>query len=132
MGLRALEIYQGGDWFTYRWSVAQAFDTLDRVNDMCLSHPWEHEHAPDADGIISGISDLCDDLAAELASVEADLQPFLQNSTALRWQAFEMRLYLGEIRQLMSKAAQLEQSCLFDQLLLLTGHIKESLKQLDQ
>ncbi len=39
MGLKALEVYQGNDWLTYRWPVAQVFDTLDRVRDLCLQLP---------------------------------------------------------------------------------------------
>jgi hypothetical protein len=37
MGEKALEVYQGNDWLTYRWPVAQMFDTLDRMRDLCHS-----------------------------------------------------------------------------------------------
>ena len=39
MGEKALEVYQGSDWLTYRWTVAQAFDTLDRMRDLCRHSP---------------------------------------------------------------------------------------------
>lgn len=37
MGEKALEVYQGNDWLTYRWPVAQMFDSLDRIRDLCHS-----------------------------------------------------------------------------------------------
>ena len=39
MSAKPVEIYQGSDWLTYRWSVAQAFDSLDRIRDLCLQMP---------------------------------------------------------------------------------------------
>ena len=39
MSSKPSEIYQGSDWLTYRWTVAQAFDTLDRIRDLCLQMP---------------------------------------------------------------------------------------------
>lgn len=133
MGVKALDIYQGDDWFTHRWSVAQAFDTLDRLQDLCSRQPWGQESAvPDAESMLCGIGDLCDDLAAELAAVEADLQPFLRHNLPQRWQAFELRLYMGELRRLLTGDAPMEKGHFLDQVSLYVCHIKESLKQLDQ
>ncbi len=134
MGVKALEIYQGSDWFTYRWPVAQAYDTLDRVHDLCLCRSWDRtsSQASEVTEVLSGIGDLCDDLAAELAAVEADLLPFIQNDMTQRWVAFEMRLYLNEIRQKVAQPPLTEPAYFFDQLVLVTARIKDALKHLDQ
>ena len=135
MGVKALELYQGSDWMTYRWPVAQAYDTLDRLRDLCLQRsvvPSQHG-APEE--LLEVVADLADDLAAELASAHADLLPFLQNNVAHRWAAFEMQLYLGEIRELAmppSGAPIFIAAEFYDNLLLLLGRIKDILKRIDQ
>lgn len=113
----APELYQGSDWLTYRWPVAQMFDTLDRIRDLChsaarpgvtpklMSAPnplfdkvfdQTEEEAPD---LFLCIAELCDDLMADLDAVLADLFSFLQNNAAHGWMGFEMRLHLREMRE---------------------------------
>ena len=132
MGVKALDIYQGEDWLTNRWSVAQAFDTLDRLRDLCSGQTWGYAAGlPEAESVLCGIGDLCDDLAAELAAVEADLQPFLRHNPPQRWQAFELRLYMGELRGLLEVAALEDGQRLIERVIHYCRHIKDSLKQLD-
>ena len=133
MALKALEIYQGSDWFTYRLPVAQAYDTLERMQDICLSRAWEPgEPTQDIDEILNDVMDLCDDLTAELASVEADIFPVSQSQTPQRWMAFEMNYYLALIRQKAAPSSYLEPAHLFDDILMQIKRIKKILKQLDQ
>ncbi|MDD3288950.1 MAG: hypothetical protein PHX43_08130, partial [Alphaproteobacteria bacterium] len=92
MKIKPQAMYQGNDWFTHRWLVAQAFDTLDRMRDIC-SLPSEAEIANLTQArldLLTVIADLCDDLAGEIAIAEADLLPVFQNRIAQRWTAFEM------------------------------------------
>src|ERR1700722_3504213 len=111
MPAKPVEIYQGSDWLTYRWSAAQAYDTLDRIRDLCLQMPVATESSAPAPGqpryevpdeeitdMFGYIVELCDDLAGEIDIVHADLFSLLQANLAHRWLAFEMRLLLKDLR----------------------------------
>ncbi|MGE3624255.1 MAG: hypothetical protein AB7H77_10360 [Bdellovibrionales bacterium] len=112
MSAKPVEIYQGSDWLTYRWPVAQAFDTLDRIRELCLQLPaaiaaastpgplQPHHEIPDEDiaEIFGYIVELCDDLAGEIDIIHADLFSYLQGSPLQLWAAFEMRLHLRDLR----------------------------------
>src|ERR1700691_5921381 len=102
---KPVEIYQGSDWLTYRWTVAQAFDTLDRIRDLCLqmpvaaggSGPGEPRfEMPDEEiaDMVGYVVELCDDLAGELDCAQADLAPVIHGGFPHAWTAFEMRLHL--------------------------------------
>ena len=105
---KPVEIYQGSDWPTYRWSVAQAFDTLDRIRDPCLQMPVMMGSVPvGADqprymkfpmrkiaDMFGYIIELCDDLMVELDTIQADLSGAMKGNPAHAWLAFEMRLHL--------------------------------------
>lgn len=147
MGAKASQLYQGADWLTYRWSVAQAFDTLDRLHDLCICRARDqftdlsqlrvdqsHDtdiHLEDSD-VLAGMSDLCDDLMSELAFAEADMQPIIRSNFNLHWATFEMGVYLCEIRKITSLHNHEKPQNSFDELLALIMRIKENLKRLDQ
>lgn len=153
MGAKAVDIFQGSDWLTYRWAAAQAFDTLDRIRDLCLQMPaasgarpgtsnpgrprYEMPEEEIAD-VFSYIAELCDDLAGELDAVHADLFPFLQNNMLHRWLAFEMRLYLKDLQQcaLGEAKGEVKNEALLsrptDAIIILAARIKDLLKQIDQ
>ncbi|HEU0118753.1 MAG TPA: hypothetical protein VFR09_08990, partial [Alphaproteobacteria bacterium] len=65
MGKEQPEVYQGNDWLTYRWSVAQAFDTLDRVRDVCRHTP-EIGLMPQMPGLMPPRYDMPEDDTAEI------------------------------------------------------------------
>ena len=142
---KSVEIYQGSDWLTYRWSVAQAFDTLDRVRDLCLQMPVSasgagvpsHPHfEPDEEiaDMFGYIVELCDDLAGEIDTVHADLATLLLGSMPHSWLAFEMRLHLKDMRTAAYKeaAAATPLQVPPDPILTLASRIKLLLKQIDQ
>jgi hypothetical protein len=147
MAVKEPEIYQGSDWSTYRWHAAQAFDTLDRIRDLCLQmpvvgappatmaarSPYEMPEEEIAD-VFGYIAELCDDLSGELDAVQADLFPFLRNNVAHRWLAFEMRLNLGQLRTRALKEAEagMPSAAPMDAFIALVVRIKELLKQIDQ
>src|SRR5579863_5257090 len=141
---KPVEIYQGSDWLTYRWSVAQAFDTLDRIRDLCLQMPvaagGSAPHAtqprfevPDEDvaDMFGYVVELCDDLAGELDTAHADLTPVLQGNLPHSWTAFEMRLHLKDMRASAFKeaAATTPLQAPPDPILALASRIKVLLKQ---
>jgi len=134
VGVKALDIYQGSDWFTNRWVVAQAFDTLEQLQDLCLSRPWDQQvpASLDVSEILSEIADFCDDLIAELAAVEADLLPVLPSFVSQRWLSFEMNQYVTQIQKKASQSLVSDPAQLFDEIIILIARIKDALKQLDQ
>jgi hypothetical protein len=148
MGEKALEVYQGNDWLTYRWPVAQMFDTLDRVRDLCHSttHVGALSHLPATPmprfdmaederlDLFVCIIELCDDLSGELDAVQADLFPHLQKDVAHRWMGFEMRLHLNEMRQvaLTEHRAPDPTDNATDTILALASRIRDLLRSIDQ
>jgi len=88
-------IYQGRDWFSYRWTVAQAFDALDHIHDLCL-YTQGHD-APDgnADDLspLPYLEDMCAVLGAHLSLLYADTIPTdqVQSRFTAKWQCFEAR-----------------------------------------
>jgi hypothetical protein len=150
MGEKAPEIYQGGDWLTYRWAVAQAFDTLDRIRDLCQHAPQHFGSVlpqlsgsglprydmqdDDMTDMFAGIVELCDDLSGELDAVQAELSPYTHSSITTRWMGFEMRLHLNDMRQ----AALYEHQSLdpsttaIDSIAALAARIRDLLKHIDQ
>jgi hypothetical protein len=147
MSAKPVEIYQGSDWLTYRWPVAQAFDTLDRIRDLCLQMPVTAGRPgpdvgrlpyeiPDEDiaDMFGYIVELCDDLTGELDTVTADLFPFLRGTTSHLWISFEMRLHLRDLRAcaLKEASAKTPSHAPPDTITTLATRIKALLKQVDQ
>ena len=150
MNEKAMDVYQGDDWFTYRWAVAQVFDTLDRMREVCghapmpvteavrvsgskmpLYEPADEEMLEDMFGCIAG---LCDDLSGELDAALADLFWSTHHATQQRWMGFEIQLHLNSIRQQAYEAranADLRLAAL-DQIVALTSRMRDLLKQIDQ
>jgi hypothetical protein len=127
--------YQGNDWFTQRWSVAQAFDSLDRMREVCLfNNDGDDRRLMEArHEMLAVMAELIDDLTGELALAEADLQPVLEAQMPALWTFFEMHLSLDMIRRLTSPMtlSMPETSDLFDHLLQLVTQIKDGLKKVD-
>ncbi len=149
MAQKAPDVYQGNDWLTYRWPVAQAFDTLDRIRDLCRHAPMIAGSLPHLPGtsspryempeedeieIFGIIAELCDDLSGELDAVQADLFPYLQNDAAQRWMGFEMRLHLNEMRAVARREHESPDpsDAAIDVLAALAARIRDLLRHLDQ
>jgi hypothetical protein len=148
MASKTPEIYQGGEWMTYRWSVAQAFDTLDRLRELChisAAHVVPNLHGATlfqtddlADermaDLFAGVIDLCDDFAGELDTLLADLIPSRPNDAVHRWTGFEMRLHLSAIRQqaLTEHHASEPSGAVLDTIAARVARMRDLLKQIDQ
>ena len=149
----ALDVYQGNDWITYRWSVAQMFDTLDQIRELCgltpgvyaapglpstgkagaLAVPAGNEPESQVE-MLSLLLSLCDDLAGELDIVLADLFFLLQPAPVLQWKGFEIRLHQAQLReQCLSEdnAAGVSKNTI-DAIIALTLRMRDLLKQIDQ
>ncbi len=143
------EIYQGSDWLTYRWSVAQAFDTLDRIRDLCLQMPVASGAPPGAPGsgqpgydvpeeevadVFGYIAELCDDLTGELDAVHADLFPVIKSNAAHMWLMFEVQQHVKDLHRRAAREAQSEHPAQSppDAIVALAARVKTILKQIDQ
>lgn len=130
MALKAYEAYHGHDWLTYRPSVAQCYDTLDRLQDFLQPNDVAGDVAQlqEMGGLVL---DLCDDLAGELEVALADLAPWLQNQVGKRWTVVELRGHLAQLRRLAAMAAESETGAAAPQLDDAIAAIKASLHQID-
>ncbi len=134
MALPASSLFQGQDWITHRLPVAQAFDTLDRMGELC--HPMMVLDMGADDITIelaSVLEDLAEELNIQLDIVLADLFPYLQNNVALRWVSVELRMLATQMRALLAVPDDLQAEgerlmAIGDQL----SNIKSLLKKLDQ
>lgn len=146
MGEKALEVYQGDDWLTYHWPVAQMFDTLDRVRDLCRRLPAAAKHGLDmglsryetsedpGGDLFACIAELCDGLLGELDAVLADLFAPTQCAPASRWAGFEMRLHIADMRAIASASRPSLQAADadIDAIAALAARLRDLLKQIDQ
>lgn len=150
MGEKAIQLYQGNDWLTYRWSVAQVFDTLDRVREVCSHAPvaLSISVVTSATGmprydlnddelmadIFGCLVELCDDLAGEIDAVLADLFAPESRATSLRWLGFEMQLHLQAFRQqvLLERQSVTPAPDTIDRLMNLVTRMRDILKNIDQ
>lgn len=67
-------LFQGRNWFTYRWSIAEAFDALDRFHDLCLSQEWLETSGMEEieTTVLPILQDFTNDLTCMLAIACAD------------------------------------------------------------
>lgn len=99
----ALSIFQGQDWMTHRLPVAQAYDTLDRMGDLCFPMTALEIHRNDVTlEVINLLSDLAEELNVQLDLVMADLHPSLSTNVALRWVSVELRMLATQLRALLA------------------------------
>lgn len=129
---RAFELYHGSDWTTYRWSVAQAFDTLDRLREVCapLLPPDMAEDFLDLD-VLGVVEDLCDDLVSEIETAAADLAPVLTANVACRWSLVEIRIHLEQVRTLAGVCDIVDVQEHLAHLALCGDRIRDLLKKMD-
>jgi hypothetical protein len=136
MALRAPELYQGGDWLTYRATVAKAFDTLDHLEDIC--HPRATFSAPVSTAELTTLfgeaAELCDDLSGDLDAVLADLFPHGRADAIHRWMGFEMQLHLNAMRAEVRKEYNTAAPSLsvLDEIAALAARIRALLRRIDQ
>lgn len=107
---RAYQIYQGGDWQTYRYSVAQVFDLLDQLRDvtgMALTGGMPAPFiASTALQPADMLHDLCSDLVGALDLALADLAVQAQTHLPSRWSMVEMRALVGQLPQLVQNGQE--------------------------
>ena len=130
-----LVLYQGDDWYTTHWSVAQVYDTLEQMREICLlDEQGETEGEPQAQrDLLEAIADLTDDLDGELDIVGADLMPLIQKNLAARMAIFEAQAYLDMLRrQLRPNVMSVAFSAtVFEDVARLVAAIKDVLKKID-
>lgn len=135
MPLKAPEVYQGGDWLTWRPTVAKAFDTLDHIEDICHPQPIARTaNAGEMAALFNEVAELGDDLVGDLDAVLADIFPHARANTTHRWMGFEMQLHMNAIRALAREEREMETPSMAarEEILALAARIRNLLKQIDQ
>ncbi len=130
------ELLQGHDWTTSRKSIAEAFGTIDYINDLCLycglsklSHDSEHSSA-----LITSLINLNKELAGHLSLVYADIinpQEIVCSFTQ-SWTIFEIQGCLKEMKEKVAVLSEAQLTQKASGLLFLSQKIKTILKRLEQ
>lgn len=113
MAVKALELYQGEDWTTYRPTVAEAFDSLDRLRQLCddgtvevgtFPTPLDDKKTDDAQEnarmVVGALLALCDDLDGQIVAVLAELSSHMRHDAPQRWLGVELQMHLSAMRSL--------------------------------
>ena len=154
MGVKTLQVYQGDEWMTHHPTVAQAYDTLDRLRVLCVesmpesapSHtlavissdmPRRAPMRASQENLImalAALAGLADDLAGELDAATAELSPYLQNDTSRRWMAFEIQTHLNAMREAIQEEREADEPSIIilDDIMIYAERIDTLLKQIDQ
>ena len=126
--------YQGRDWFTHRWTLAEAFDFLDRIHDLCLCRNWTGQNLETEDGqpLLPMILDLIVNLEASVHEATSDTIPSeeLVPSAAHFWAIRELHWRIKELEQSVRALIGNKQPDL-DLVIALLLEIKKALKGLD-
>lgn len=96
--MKRIPLYQGRDWLTYRWAVAEAYDALDRFHDLCISQEWLDTTGLEdiENAILPLLHDFVYDLATMMAMACADTLPATKYSCDLQhgWHNVEIQWWL--------------------------------------
>lgn len=135
VALRAQQFYQGNDWQTHRYAVAQVFDTLDQVREttlMLLSCQTADGMTPTRFAATPLLADLCNDLAGEIELALADLAVTLQQHIPSRWLMVELRTLVRQLPALAYRAEHESDLDLIPQLGDLAERVRFVLQRIDQ
>lgn len=130
-------LFQGRDWTTARFSVAEAFDTLDRLNDLCVckSVPDDDEgEETEAVAFYRALFGLVEGLTAQLKLVAADTIPSAAPAGPFEqaWAAVEIDRALQDLKNKLHALASGQPSNSADSALFVIFRLKTGLKKLDQ
>lgn len=136
MRSQAPQMYQGRDWASYRWTVAEAFDTLDRMHDLSLCQGWtdEPDLAETAMAFIPDLMGLYEELGCQLKIVFADILGEASQPQTLpqHWAMMEAQALHAELGEKITGLWENEATQSFSSLVVLTSLIKAQLKKMDQ
>lgn len=135
VALPAQQIYQGQDWQTHRFAVAQAFDTLDQVREtavMLLSCHADDGLSPARFAATPLLADLCNDLVGEVELALADLAVTAQQNLPSRWLMVELRALVRQLPPLAHRAEHEADLDLIPQLADLAERARYALQRVDQ
>ncbi len=95
-------LYQGRDWISSRWSVAETLDTLDRIHDLCLEKDLHDSPGAAARRffVLKTLHSLAETLTHQCAIAVADLIPTASATGGLThlWNGRETARLLKELK----------------------------------
>lgn len=107
----AYQTYQGGDWHTCRYSVAQVFDLLDQVRDvtamlLSVGQPPSALLPQSCHEPMLVLHDLCHDLSGAVDMALADLTVAAQHHLPSRWLMVELRTLVAQLPAMVRQCAE--------------------------
>jgi len=136
MPSQASPFYQGRDWVSSRWTIAETFDTLERVHDLCLYRDTDEQ--PDSGeetfAILQAVHGLIESLSGQCAIAMADVIPTSSHTGNFEslWLCFEIEKTLDEIKKKILEISVDDTGSTFGSLAMMTQSIKTAFKKLDQ
>lgn len=129
-------LYQGRDWHSYRWCVAEAFDALDQFHDFCLAQGWRESEEPAEaiEAFLPALLDLGQEVVWRLDLAATDTLPPTEASASLKqgWTRFEMDQCAQTLQIELASLGDAPGSQGLASLLMLASTLKNYLKRLDQ
>lgn len=128
-------LYQGRDWVTARLAMAEAFDTLERIHDLCLGLDL-HQSAGGAEtfDVLRAVHGLTESLTNQCATAVADTiapsQPI--GAFGQLWNGFEIEWLLRDMKAKVLDLSSEDSFKPFGALALVANHLKAALKKMDQ
>ncbi len=133
---QAHQFFQGHDWQTHRYVVAQAFDTLDQVRETALlllsCQNDSHHLSPARFAATPLLADLCNDLVGEIELALTDLAVTHQQNLPNRWMMAELRTLTRQLPALARRAEHETDLDLIQQLGDLAERVRFVLQRIDQ
>lgn len=133
MPLKHLPLYQGRDWRTFRWLIAEILEALDRMHDLCVAQDLPQEQMAVADQpLLLILYDCAIDIAASITTACAET---IQQNTRMgtlqqRWLFVELQFWAD---MLIEQIAGLENNRPpnFEETTLIIAEIKRRLGAID-
>lgn len=129
-------LYQGRDWVTSRWSVAEALGALDHVHDLCLygQEGPEPESRNERFAILQAVYGLTERLIAQCSIAQAESIPAgsATGSFSHLWSCLEVNQSLKAIKEKLTELSDEASREVHGEIALLALDLKASLRRLDQ
>lgn len=128
--------YQGRDWVSSRWAIAETFDTLERIHDLCLCRDVSQsaDTSEETFAILQAIHGLVETLSGQCANAMADVIPTKTPVGAFEqlWLCQEIGQELLEMKQSILELSIEDSGQAFSEIALLALSLKSAFKKLDQ
>jgi len=137
MAIENQPLYQGRDWFSENWTVAQTYDALDKIHDVCLYQAKSAVNSSlftDRLPLLSKLLSYMDLLHKGIAHVAEELIPAGQptHTRDKGWLIFELQALEKEINLRLTELSNQNEHHILQEIITLTLAMKAHIRKLDQ